>query len=91
MLPFPPQKKNNNTKRNIFADILFFFLRFRNEKWNATLFPLAKSWYQGANIPGRKVEPLNWAGGMVEYTDSLHKSLENHYQGWNVYKEGVKV
>lgn len=28
--------------------------------WDATLFPKAKSWYQGANIPGRKVEPLNW-------------------------------
>lgn len=30
------------------------------EKWDITLFPQAKSWYQGANIPGRKVEPLNW-------------------------------
>lgn len=30
------------------------------EKWDVTLFPLAKSWYQGANIPGRKIEPLNW-------------------------------
>ncbi|EKD19123.1 uncharacterized protein L3040_007235 [Drepanopeziza brunnea f. sp. 'multigermtubi'] len=30
------------------------------EKWDATLFPMAKSWYQGANIPGRRVEPLNW-------------------------------
>lgn len=74
-------------KKQTFSLTIFF----RNEKWNATLFPLAKSWYQGANIPGRKVEPLNWAGGMVEYTDSLRKSLENHYQGWNVYREGVKV
>lgn len=81
----PP--KETTTQKRTFSLTLFF----RNEKWNATLFPLAKSWYQGANIPGRKVEPLNWAGGMVEYTDSLHKSLENHYQGWNVYKEGVKV
>jgi cation diffusion facilitator CzcD-associated flavoprotein CzcO len=31
-----------------------------SEEWNKSLFPLAKSWYQGANIPGRKVEPLNW-------------------------------
>lgn len=29
-------------------------------EWNKSLFPLAKSWYQGANIPGRRVEPLNW-------------------------------
>ena len=34
--------------------------RRMNEEWDATLFPMAKSWYQGANIPGRKVEPLNW-------------------------------
>ncbi|KJY00478.1 cyclopentanone 1,2-monooxygenase like protein [Zymoseptoria brevis] len=58
-----------------------------NEKWDASLFPQAKSWYQGANIPGRKVEPLNWSGGMVEYVDSLHKSLENDYQGWKIQKE----
>lgn len=31
-----------------------------HEHWNKSLFPQAKSWYQGANIPGRKVEPLNW-------------------------------
>jgi cation diffusion facilitator CzcD-associated flavoprotein CzcO len=30
------------------------------KEWDATLFPQAKSWYQGANIPGRKIEPLNW-------------------------------
>ena len=34
--------------------------RRMHQVWNASLFPLAKSWYQGANIPGRKVEPLNW-------------------------------
>jgi len=53
-----------------------------NEKWDASLFPMAKSWYQGANIPGRKVEPLNWSGGMVEYVNTLHRSLENDFQGW---------
>ncbi|KAH6719617.1 cyclohexanone monooxygenase [Leptodontidium sp. MPI-SDFR-AT-0119] len=56
--------------------------RRMHEKWDITLFPLAKSWYQGANIPGRKVEPLNWAGGMPEYRESLDKSLENNLQGW---------
>ncbi|KAK6585701.1 hypothetical protein PZA11_002428 [Diplocarpon coronariae] len=53
-----------------------------HEKWNKTLFPLAKSWYQAANIPGRKVEPLYWAGGMPEYRASLEKSLDNNLQGW---------
>lgn len=31
-----------------------------NEKWDESLFPQAKSWYQGSNIPGKRVEPLNW-------------------------------
>ena len=53
-----------------------------NEKWDASLFPMAKSWYQGSNIPGRKVEPLNWSGGMVEYVATLNRSLENDFQGW---------
>ncbi|KAL9052213.1 MAG: hypothetical protein Q9162_005538 [Coniocarpon cinnabarinum] len=50
--------------------------------WDATLFPKAKSWYQGANIPGKKVEPLNWAGGMVPYIQALDESLQNGLQGW---------
>ncbi|TGO22339.1 hypothetical protein BPAE_0172g00220 [Botrytis paeoniae] len=58
--------------------------RRMTEAWNKSLFPLAKSWYQGANIPGRKVEPLNWAGGMPEYTATLARSNENDYQGWIV-------
>lgn len=57
-----------------------------HEKWNESLFPQAKSWYQGANIPGRKVEPLNWAGGMPEYVASMSRSLENDYQGWKIAK-----
>ncbi|ESZ92544.1 cyclohexanone monooxygenase [Sclerotinia borealis F-4128] len=56
--------------------------RRMSDIWNASLFPLAKSWYQGANIPGRKVEPLNWAGGMPEYIATLARSNENDYQGW---------
>lgn len=30
------------------------------EVWSKTLFPLANSWYQGSNIPGKRIEPLNW-------------------------------
>lgn len=57
-----------------------------DEKWYATLYPKANGWYNGANIPGKKIGPLNWTGGMPAYTDALFKSLENDYQGWNVAK-----
>lgn len=58
-----------------------------HEEWDGTLFPRAKSWYQGANIPGRKVEPLNWAGGIPAYIKALNTSLENNMQGWIVHPE----
>ncbi|EOD47277.1 putative cyclopentanone -monooxygenase protein [Neofusicoccum parvum UCRNP2] len=61
------------------------------EKWENSLFPLAKSWYQGANIPGRRVEPLNWAGGMPAYIKALDESLENGMQGWKTASRAEKV
>ncbi|KAH9206193.1 hypothetical protein DL95DRAFT_488235 [Leptodontidium sp. 2 PMI_412] len=70
------------TRLDSLAEVEADWAKRMQEKWDITLFPLAKSWYQGANIPGRKVEPLNWAGGMPEYRASLDKSLENDLQGW---------
>jgi len=55
-----------------------------HQAWNASLFRLAKSWYQGSNIPGKRVEPLNYTGGMPKYIKALDNSLENQYQGWQV-------
>jgi cation diffusion facilitator CzcD-associated flavoprotein CzcO len=53
-------------------------------EWDRKLFKLAKSWYQGSNIPGKRVEPLNYTGGMPNYIKALDRSLENGYQGWQV-------
>lgn len=60
--------------------------RRMHEEWDATLFPLAKSWYQGSNIPGKRVEPLNWSGGIPAYIETLNNSVANNYQGWNVVR-----
>lgn len=37
-------------------------------------------------IPGKKIEPLNWAGGQVLYFKALYDSFENDYQSWNTTK-----
>ncbi|KAK4996180.1 hypothetical protein LTR66_004153 [Elasticomyces elasticus] len=58
-------------------------------EWDKSLFPLAKSWWQGSNIPGKKVEALNWAGGLVPYRETLAKSLENGFQDWIVSQRKV--
>jgi hypothetical protein len=55
-----------------------------HKEWDGKLFKQAKSWYQGSNIPGKRVEPLNYTGGMPRYIKALDRSLENDFQGWNV-------
>ena len=49
------------------------------ELWNASLFPMAESWYQGVNIPGKPRESLNFIGGLPAYTEALSAAAENEY------------
>ncbi|KAK7206411.1 hypothetical protein BZA70DRAFT_276528 [Myxozyma melibiosi] len=51
-----------------------------NEEVTKTLFPLAKSWYMGANIPGKKIEMLNYIKGIPAYS-SLLDSVEENWKG----------
>lgn len=57
---FKAIKGTNITRVEATAESEQDWKRRTSEAWDATLFPKAKSWYQGSNIPGRKVEPLNW-------------------------------
>lgn len=43
-----------------------------------TLYPKTESWYMGANIPGKRREPLIWLGGIQSWWKSCNESLE----GW---------
>lgn len=52
---------------------------------DATLFPLANSWYMGANIPGKTREQLNFTGGFPKYSEEIRKSLVD-WKGFNVVK-----
>ncbi|KAJ9248519.1 putative flavo protein [Paecilomyces variotii] len=42
-----------------------------------TLLGQADSWYMGANIPGKKREMLNYAGGLPLYEQQCRKALES--------------
>jgi hypothetical protein len=59
-------------------------LELVNKHWYATLYPKANGWYNGANIPGKRVEPMNFTGGIPLYCETLCKSLENGFQGLHV-------
>ncbi|XP_021953617.1 baeyer-Villiger monooxygenase [Folsomia candida] len=52
--------------------------------WEASLFPGADSWYQGANIPGKTREPLCYAGGYPRYEDLLNKIAADGYKTFNL-------
>jgi cation diffusion facilitator CzcD-associated flavoprotein CzcO len=64
------------------------------EKWvneihemsDKSLFPLADSWYMGANIPGKKREMSSYVGGIPKYAETLKKSFNNNLEGYILVK-----
>ncbi|KIK69984.1 hypothetical protein GYMLUDRAFT_236433 [Collybiopsis luxurians FD-317 M1] len=56
-----------------------------------TLNGKAKSWYMGANIPGKPIEHLNYAGGLHTYLNIITGVAERGYEGFKLFKAGEKV
>ena len=52
------------------------------ELTEATLFPAAKSWYMGANVPGKKRELLAYPGGLPTYMEKCTEAADRGYQGF---------
>ena len=48
-----------------------------------TLFPYTKSWYMGANIPGKPIEQLNYPGGFPLYYSETHGVLDEGFKGFD--------
>lgn len=49
-----------------------------------TLFPLAKSWYMGDNIPGKPRVILSYLGGFAPYRARLEACEDNAYEGFKI-------
>lgn len=49
---------------------------------NATLMPQTKSWYMGANIPGKPVQALNYLGGLPTYRQRCNAVLTQDFVGF---------
>jgi cyclohexanone monooxygenase len=47
-----------------------------------SLFPLAESWYMGANIPGKPRQILGYPGGFKTYLDLCDAAARNGYEGF---------
>lgn len=47
---------------------------------NMTLFPKAKSWYQGANVPGKPVEQMYYLAGMPTYFEKCAAARDEKFE-----------
>jgi cyclohexanone monooxygenase len=53
-----------------------------NEMANMTLYPLANSWYLGANIPGKPRVFMPYPGGVGPYRERCNAIAANDYEGY---------
>lgn len=61
-----------------------------DEKWSEhiaeaiapTLFPKAKSWYMGYNIPGKKIQSINYPAGLPSYRKKWEESKAAGHPGF---------
>ncbi|ODQ80281.1 hypothetical protein BABINDRAFT_161246 [Babjeviella inositovora NRRL Y-12698] len=53
-----------------------------NDTCKGTLFYSSKSWYMGANIPGKKIESLNYVAGIPAYTKDIEDAEREGYRGF---------
>lgn len=58
------------------------YSKFLNDVYSMYLWPKAKSWYNGSNIPGKKVESLIWTGGLPFYNQTCNDSAAKGYEGF---------
>ncbi|MEO7321745.1 MAG: NAD(P)/FAD-dependent oxidoreductase [Burkholderiales bacterium] len=55
-----------------------------NEVANSTLYPLANSWYLGANIPGKPRVFMPYVGGFHNYKKKCDTVAQNDYEGFKL-------
>jgi cation diffusion facilitator CzcD-associated flavoprotein CzcO len=55
-----------------------------NDRTNATLYPLAKSYYMGSNVEGKPVEALNFPSGIPMYKAMLNECRSQGYTGFTI-------
>lgn len=52
--------------------------------FEASMFTKAKSWYWGANVPGKPRQMLNYCGGLQSYFDQWQAGTEAGYSGYQL-------
>jgi cyclohexanone monooxygenase len=60
------------------------WVQHNNDVANRTLYPLANSWYVGANIPGKPRVFMPYVGGVTAYKKRCDEVAANGYQGFRL-------
>jgi cyclohexanone monooxygenase len=60
------------------------WVQHNNEVANSTLYPLANSWYMGANIPGKPRIFMPYVGGVTNYVKKCTEVAEKGYEGFEM-------
>ncbi|MEQ9590820.1 MAG: NAD(P)/FAD-dependent oxidoreductase [Parvibaculaceae bacterium] len=58
------------------------WMKHVKEVADATLFPVANSWYLGANVPGKPRVFMPYVGGTAAYNEKVFKVIGNAYKGF---------
>jgi cyclohexanone monooxygenase len=62
------------------------WVQHNNEVADGTLYPLAKSWYTGANIPGKPRVFMPYVGGVTAYKKKCDEVVASGYEGFTLGK-----
>ena len=62
------------------------WIEHNNEVADRTLYPLANSWYVGANIPGKARVFMPYVGGVTAYKKKCDEVAANGYEGFRFEK-----
>jgi len=60
-----------------------------NEIYSEGLWSQAKSWYNGSNVPGKRVQTLNFTGGVPLYIRTCRECAEGGYTGFQFSDSGI--
>ncbi|KAL4266519.1 FAD-binding Monooxygenase in Secondary Metabolism [Pleurotus pulmonarius] len=60
------------------------YTKLVNDLGDQGLWMKVRSWYTGANIPGKTIQHLNFSGGMGVYTEMCRENEVNGYEGFEL-------
>ena len=82
---------NGFTRFNVEQQAEDAWVLHNNDIADSTLYPLANSWYVGANVPGKPRVFMPYVGGFDRYKRACDELTQNGYPGLQLSSSGQTV